>query len=231
MSGQTGSSGARPASAPTRPRQPREPRHQLLDPDRREAHRELRVVSARLDRQHRPHPELGVAHSGADDQTAARRLVFVLVAIRRRFFAHDGGAARRRRLATAVRYGFARDDVAPGRSCHPPPNIPSCRSTSSAGISSRNRDRRARLVLAEHTPPGRPGQHQLALGARHPDVAEAAFLLDVGLALLRARVGEHSFLETGDDDGRELEPLRRVERHQPDARRLRPLLLVHFRQQ
>src|SRR5690606_33644100 len=63
----------------------------------------------------------------------------------------------------------------------------------------------------------RAGEEELLHRARHGDVAEAALLLDPALVPRRRRMGEDALLESDQEDGRELEPLRRMHRHQRDA--------------
>ena len=67
--------------------------------------------------------------------------------------------------------------------------------------------------------------------ARHADVAEPAFFLELRLVLARSRMREQPFLEAGENHNRKLEPLRAVKRHQPDARVLRSLLFIGVREQ
>ena len=85
---------------------------------------------------------------------------------------------------------------------------------SSAGISSRNRDGTDGLAH----PPRRaaPGVRQVQppLRAGDADVREPALLLELLLVVERPAVREQALLEAGDEDDRELEALRRVERDQ-----------------
>ena len=85
--------------------------------------------------------------------------------------------------------------------------------------------RLARLVFAEHPAPRRAGQHEALPRPRHADVAEPPFFLELLLVVARARVRKQAFFEPGQDDRRKLEALRAVQRHQPDARVARALLL------
>jgi len=55
-------------------------------------------------------------------------------------------------------------------------------------------------------------------GAGHADVAEAAFLFEAGGFEQRARVGEETFFEAGEEDEGKLKALGGVQRHQGDAR-------------
>ena len=70
-------------------------------------------------------------------------------------------------------------------------------------------------------PPGRaaPGvrQEEPLLGAGDADVGEAALLLELLLVVERPAVREEALLQPGDEDDRELEALRRVERDQGDG--------------
>ena len=75
--------------------------------------------------------------------------------------------------------------------------------------------RQVRVAAPVERAAGRVQHRQPLLRARHPDVAEAALLLDVVL-LDRARVREDPLLHPEHEDGAELEPLRVVERHQRD---------------
>ena len=64
----------------------------------------------------------------------------------------------------------------------------------------------------------RPRQREPLLGARDPDVAQAALLLDLVGVVHRARVREDALLEPGEEHRRELQALGRVQRHQRHAR-------------
>ena len=69
------------------------------------------------------------------------------------------------------------------------------------------------VLRAEDRAPAREGQVEVAHGARDPDVAEAALLLERAL-VERARVREDALLAADDEDDRVLEALRVVQRHQ-----------------
>ncbi len=71
-------------------------------------------------------------------------------------------------------------------------------------------------VATVHSPgPGR-GQEQEPLGARHADIGEPAFFLDLPV-VNRGHVREQLFFHAHEKHDAELEPLGRVNRQQPHA--------------
>jgi hypothetical protein len=89
-------------------------------------------------------------------------------------------------------------------------------SMTSEGISSRKREG----GLNAGAPPGRahdrPCDVEALPGPRDPDVGEAALLLELARAPERAHVREDAILHPGEEHHGELEPLRRVQRHERD---------------
>ena len=128
---------------------------------------------------------------------------------------------RRRRAPRRRRYGGGElPQSARGRRLWRPyderPVTLPCDSTSSPGISSRNRDGGLYCVVPNRLRLHACVMYSRSCGPGDADVGEPALLLHlVGLGE-RPDVREHALLDADEEHDRELEPLGRVQRHQHD---------------